>query len=292
MIPLAALTVAGCLAVNPASDRVTAGDLAAVIPGLTTSAPEESVAFAPAPGVLRVFHVPELRRLAIRQHWNVEPSADVCVERPVFPADSEKLLEAMHRTLPQAAITILDYARQPLPAGDIEFPAAGLRSSAAGALWIGAVHYAGTRRLTVWTRVKVAVTASRVLAAVDLRPGEAVNAAQLRVETSEVFPVAAPILQSVDDAVGKWPRTTIRSGTALRADMLHLPPDIARGDTIAVEVHNGAAHLELEALAEGPGSIGEMIPVRNVSTRKRFLARVEGKGRVSVTVAGPAKVNP
>ena len=232
MIPLAALTVAGCLAVGPASDRDCGRRSGSSIPGLTTSAPEESVAFAPAPGVLRVFHVPELRR------WRYDSIGRRALGRRLRRTSG---ISARFRTA--AGSDAPDFAggrdrpswttaRQPLPAGEIEFPAAGLRSSAAGALWIGAVHYAGTRRLTVWARVKVAVTASRVLAAVDLRPGEAVNAAQLRVETAKCFRLPA-ILQSVDDVVGKWPRTTIRAGTALRADMLHLPSRIARGDTIA-----------------------------------------------------------
>ena len=71
---------------------------------------------------------------------------DICVERPVSPPDPERLLAAMRKAMPQADITVLEYSRQPVPAGEIEFPANGLRPGAAGALWIGYVRYAGTRR--------------------------------------------------------------------------------------------------------------------------------------------------
>jgi flagella basal body P-ring formation protein FlgA len=49
-----------------------------------------------------------------------------------------------------------------------------------------------------------------------------------------------------------------------------------------VDVFAGATHLELEGLAESSGSVGEFISIRNPESKKRFRARVEGRGRVSV----------
>jgi flagella basal body P-ring formation protein FlgA len=293
MMLLAALTLTGCLAVNPGSDRITAGDLAGAIPGLIPPDAAAEVALAPAPGVARVFHVPELHRLAQRLHWDVQPSTDLCVERPVSPPDPAKLLEAMHRALPQAAIELLEYGRQPLPAGDLEFPASGLRPANNGGLWTGSVRYAGTRRLSLWVRVKVSVLVPRVVTVVALRAGEAITADAVRVETREEFPGAAASLQSAEEALGKWPRAAIRAGTAIGPAMLESPRDVVRGETVVVDVRNGSAHLELEARAEASGVIGETIPVLNPLSHKRFPARVEGKGKVSVTVPVPGgKVNP
>jgi flagella basal body P-ring formation protein FlgA len=74
-------------------------------------------------------------------------------------------------------------------------------------------------------------------------------------------------------------------------DLLENPRDVMRGDTVRVEVRDGGAHLELEATAEGSGAFGEIISVLNPISKKRFPARVEGKGRVSVDAA-VAKVMP
>ncbi|MGO9231609.1 MAG: flagella basal body P-ring formation protein FlgA [Bryobacteraceae bacterium] len=49
--------------------------------------------------------------------------------------------------------------------------------------------------------------------------------------------------------------------------------------------------MELEATAEASGAFGEIIAVQNPISKKRFPARVEGKGRVSVDAAA-AKVMP
>lgn len=291
MMPLAALALTSCLAVSPGSDRILAGDLAAAIPGLRVPAPETPVAFGPAPGVKRVFRVAELRRLAERFGWEGEPETDICVERPVSPPDPARLLAAMRKTMPQADIAILEYGRQPVPAGEAEFPANGLRPGAAGAFWTGYVQYAGTRRFAIWARVKILVPARRLIAATDLPAGHGITPDEVRAETRADFPASLPFLQSFEEAIGKWPRATIRAGTALRAGMLENPKEVVIGDTVTVEVRNGGAHLELEAQAEGSGAVGETIPVRNPESHRRFLARVEGKGRVSV---GPAasKVNP
>ena len=291
MMPLAAFAVAGCLAVRPGSGQILAGDLAATVSALTLPAPEVPVALAPAPGVQRVFRVAELRRMAGRFGWNWQPDADICVERPVSPPDPAQFVAAMRQAMPDADITILDYGRQPVPAGEVNFQTNGLHPGPGGAVWTGYVRYAETHRFAVWARVKVLVPVTRLIAAVDLQPGRAITAGQIHVETRPEYPPSAPILSSGEEAVGKWPRTAIRAGTSIRATMLRNPMVVLRGDTVTVEVFNGAAHLELEGLAQGSGAMGETIAVLNPDSHKQFPARVEGKGRVSVG-SPAAKVNP
>jgi flagella basal body P-ring formation protein FlgA len=291
MMPLAAFALASCLAVNADSDQILAGDLAAAVPGLAVSAPRIPVALAPAPGVSRVFRVPELRRMAERFGWNWQPGGDICVTRPVTPPDPAQFLAAMRKAMPQAEIAILDYGRQPVPAGELEFQANGLRPNPAGALWMGSVRYAGTHRFPIWARVQVLVPVTRVVAAADLAAGRAIAADAVRTETRLEYPPMEPALASDTDVIGKWPRTMIHAGAAIRAAMLANPQVVFRGDTVTVEVFDGGAHLELSAVADGSGAMGENIAVLNPDSHRRFMARVEAKGRV--TVGSPAgKVNP
>jgi flagella basal body P-ring formation protein FlgA len=291
MMPLAALAVAGCLAVRPGSDQILAGDFAAAIPALAVPVPEAPVALAPAPGIQRVFRVAELRRIAGRFGWNWQPDADICFERPVSSPDPAQFLAAMRRAMPEADIAILDYGRQPAPAGEVEFQANGLRPGPGGALWAGSVRYAGTHRFSVWARVQLLVPVTRLIAAADLEPGRAITAGQVRTETRPEYPPSIPPLASSEEALGKWPRTMIHAGTSIRATMLRNPMVVLRGDTVTVEVFNGAAHLELQGLAQGSGAMGETIAVLNPDSHKQFPARVEGKGRVSVG-SPAAKVKP
>jgi flagella basal body P-ring formation protein FlgA len=288
---LPALFALACLAVSPSSDQILLRDLAPAFPWLASAAPETPVALAPAPGVARVFRVPELRRLAARLNLPAALDQEICVTRPVAAPDPAQLLAAMRKELPEATIEILDFSRQPVPEGEIEFPVRQLRRGAAGALWLGYVHYGGNRRFTIWARVKVLVAVERVLAVGDLPSGQPIQAAQLMAQTRQEYPASEPFARSLDQVAGKWPRLPIRAGTDIRTDLLENPRDIMRGDTVRVEVREGGAHLELEATAERSGAVGEIIPVLNPISKKRFPARVEGKGRVSVDAAA-AKVMP
>lgn len=220
MTPLATILMTGCLAVGAGSDQILTGDLVGALPALSALPADTVVALAPAPGIRRVFLVPELRRLAARLHWPVEPDADLCVERPVHAPDPAEFLSAMQKALPLAKITIAEYSRQALPAGEIVFPAAALKPARAGSLWMGYVVYGGTHRFVTWARVKALVAVERVVAASDLRAGEAITAEQVRLEELEEPPVTTPLLQSLRDAIGKSPRVAIRAGSPLRADML------------------------------------------------------------------------
>ena len=174
MILLSSFLLAGCLAVSAASDHVTAGALAAAFPGLEALPPETPLTLAPAPGVRRVFRIPELRRIAARFAVPA-PEAEICVERPVAPLDPDTLLEIFKKALPDARIELLDFSHRPVPAGSLEFPASGLREGVAGSLWTGSVRYGGTHQFAVWARVKVLATVRRVVALGDLPSGQAIT---------------------------------------------------------------------------------------------------------------------
>ncbi len=284
MIPLLSMALAACLAVGAGSDQIVAGDLVPAYPEMAALDPATPVGHAPEPGVSRTFRAFDLRTLAARFGLAPAPDREFCVERPVAPLDPAGLLEAMKNTLPQARIEILEYSRQPAPAGEVEFPRLGLHEGSPrnGALWSGSVRYAGNRRFVIWARVKVAVGVRRVLAMADLKAGQRIEPGQILEQTREEFPAPGDFAVTLEQVTGKWPRLMLRAGSEIRLDQLVEAKDVARGERVRVEVVAGAARLEFDGIAESSGSAGEMIPVRNPDTNRRFRARVEGRGRVSV----------
>jgi flagella basal body P-ring formation protein FlgA len=285
MIPLASFALAGCLAVGAGSDRITVADLAPVFPNLQSIAPDTAIGLAPAPGVRRIFRSPELRQIAARLHAPLPEATEICFERPTAPLDSARLLDVMRRQLPGAEIELIEYSKVSVPDGEIEFPITGLRPESTNAgrgFWSGAIRYTGNRRILIWAKVKVLVLAPRVIAAADLKAARAVDPTDLRLEMRQVFPSGAVFVASIEEAAGRVLRRSVVAGTPLSANWLDARKDVTRGETVRVEVWNGGAHLELDAEAEGSGSAGESISVRNPSSQKRFQARVDGKGRVSV----------
>jgi flagella basal body P-ring formation protein FlgA len=293
MILLLSMALAGCLAVGAGSDQIVARDLVPVYPEMASLDPGTPVGHAPEPGVSRVFRADDLRTLALRLGLPVVPEAEFCVERPVAPLDPAQLLAAMQAVLPEARIEILEFSRQPAPAGEIEFPRQALREGSArtGSLWTGSVRFGGNRRFLIWAHVKVLASVHRVVALGDLKPEHAIEAGQVIEQTREEFPAAGNFATALTDVAGRWPRLAIRAGSEIRADQLVEPKDVARGERVRVEVSIGATRLDFEGIAECSGSAGEMIPVRNPDSNRRFRARVEGKARVSVD-GNAVKVTP
>jgi flagella basal body P-ring formation protein FlgA len=282
MIHLAAFAVAVCLPVSAGSDQVLAGDLAASLPAWAAVPAVTPLALAPAPGVQRVFRLPELRRLAERWKLSPVPDSEVCVTRPVAVITADLLLATMQKELPAAHIEILDFSRLPAPEGELKFPASGLRPAPSGGYWNGYIAYAGKHRFALWARVKVTVGATRVVAAQDVKAGLPLDAAQFRVETREELP-AAGFVSTVDEVAGKILRRAIAAGVPLRAEWLEPAKVVMRGETVEVEAVHGGARLKLEGIAEASGAIGETIPIQNPASKQRFPARVEAKGKVIVT---------
>lgn len=278
------MALAACLAVGADSDQIVARDLAPAYPEMAALDPATPLGYTPAPGVSRLFRASDLRMLAARFGLPTVPDREICVERPAAPLDPAKLLAAMRSVLPDARIEILEYSRQPAPAGELEFSRQGLRDASwrNESLWTGAVRYAGNHRFAIWARVRIVATMQRVLALGDLKADRAIASGQVIVQTREEFPVAGNFAQTLEQVTGKWPRLTIRAGAEIRVDQLSEPKEVARGETVRVDVFDGAAHLQFEGIAESTGALGEMISVRNPTSSKRFQARVAGTGRVSV----------
>jgi len=278
----AAIVVAACLAVNPRSDHITAGDLAASVPEFAPVAAETPVALAPTPGIRRVLYRADLERIAARLNVTVTAPSDVCFERRLTPRDESTIKAAMQRSLPQARIAVLNYKKTPAPEGELEFPLLTLYRTPSGQWWKGFIRYGSNHRFSVWARVQVETTATRMVATGTLSPGQPVTPDQVRLETREEFPVEGDWAAAVDEIVGRIPRRRIAAGTSLLRSWFDGKKDVARGDKVRVDVWSGAAHLEIEGTAQGSGAVGQSIPVLNPDSKRRFQARVEGPGRASV----------
>ncbi|HTP88042.1 MAG TPA: flagellar basal body P-ring formation chaperone FlgA [Bryobacteraceae bacterium] len=279
----AVLPAAGCHPIN--AERIYARDLAAAVPLFSSLPPDFPVGYSPAPGWQRTFHVAELQRLAKANHLEGAIAHDVCFGWAMSVPDPDRIVEAMKKSLAgrDVHIEIVDRSRMPAPAGELVFPlsSASVRSSAP-VLWRGYVTYGDHKRFGIWASVMLTVKGTRVVAVNPLHTDVPIEAADVREESYEGPLQAIGVVADLKEAVGMVPRRPVGAGEPLLENLLDHPRDISRGDTVEVVVNAEGAMVRTAGIAEESGNRGATIVVRNATSGRRFHARVEDKGKVSV----------
>jgi flagella basal body P-ring formation protein FlgA len=287
----------------PSGDWITGDDLASAVPALAALPPALKVGYAPVPGLERVFHPDELRRLALANGLpDPKLTANVCSAWPLAPLTSEKLVAAMQKALAgrEPQIELLARNLAPAPAGEVVFPLAGLSGYSENAvIWKGYVIYAGTRRFETWASVRVRIKEIHLKAQGAIHVGDRLAPGQWRAETYAGPPSRDEILSDGANVEGLVARRDFVDGALLLTGYFEMPKAVERGDTVVVLAGAGAARIEAPGVALTAGRCGDVIGIRNPRSNRTFRARISAAGLVEVlpgTSAGlagnDAKGNP
>ena len=279
-----------CRFVN--NDRIAGADLSRALPEFAAIPPEAVVGYSPAPGSRRVLRYSELRRIGAQYDIAPPPDSHVCFEWKLRRITEDDVRTAIRDSLktPEARVEVIAISQALAPEGTLTYTLDGLPASiavdsASPITWRGYVLYGDGRKFTVWARVKVSATTTRVVATQLIPSAGAIRKDQVKVETYDDFPLRHDIARSLDEVVGRMPRRSIRPGMPVfRAD-LSQPFVVQRGESVAVTAIDGAARLTMDATAEASGRPGEVIPMRNPRTGRTFRAKVDGKGKAIVLAA-------
>jgi flagella basal body P-ring formation protein FlgA len=270
----------------PSGDWITGGDLAAMVPALAALPSALKVGYAPVPGLERVFHPDELRRLALANGLpDPKLTANVCSAWPLAPLTSEKLVGAMEKALAgrEPQIELLARNLAPAPPGEVVFPLAGLSGYSENAvIWKGYVIYAGTRRFETWVSVRVRVKEIHLMAQGAIHVGDRLAPGQWRAEPYAGPPSRDEILSDGAKVEGLVARRDFVDGAPLLTAYFEMPKAVERGDTVTVLANVGAARIEAPGVALSAGRCGEVIAIRNPRSNRTFRARIASAGRVEV----------
>ncbi|MCC7497682.1 MAG: flagellar basal body P-ring formation protein FlgA [Bryobacterales bacterium] len=285
---------AACLTLH--GDRITAGDLAGVLPAFSAVAPETALGYAPEPALTRVLDVAELRRLAKRYKISADGLHPVCVARQTRLLTAAEILSTL-RALPRLAgarIELVDFLRAPVPAGKLELAPAGLvvpqaSDASRPILWRGHIRYSATRTASFWVRFRALIRRHRVVAAAEIRPGTVISSSQLRVIDTEVSPFAPAVCETLECAAGKISWRSFSANEAIRPEQIRPAPVIARDDMVTVQVESGAVTIKITARAESGGAAGQRVTLVNQETRKRFQAIATGWRQARIDYGKEAK---
>jgi len=123
---------------------------------------------------------------------------------------------------------------------------------------------------------------------VTVRPverGMLVRADDVEIRTPERR-VPYRAIQSLDQALGKIAKQSLRSGELLLENHLEAPRLVERGETVTVFARTAGIQVRTHAVAKQHGSLGALVQVETFDRRERFMARVTGLRELEVFTTG------
>lgn len=282
-----------CVAVD--GERLLVRDLVPTIPAFAQLKGNTDLGPAPAPGVTRVVSRQQIMRWAgsIDLQTDIEIPVSICLERLMTTLQALAVLSAIQAAVAEifagkeAQIELLDFPRQKLPEGTLQFAKSGVLRGPiakldAPVLWRGVLLTAGKRNIPVWARARVLLQRECWMANVFLPTGSPVQADRFTVEKRWVNPFL-PAATCAAPPPGEYSlRRSLVSGQPLREGDLRTVPTVRRGNTVSAILSTRGATLSFPVIAENDAETGETLTVRNLATGKRLLGRVEAVGKVSL----------
>lgn len=90
------------------------------------------------------------------------------------------------------------------------------------------------------------------------------------------------IISDTDVVVGMKLRTNVKPNTEITGNMVRSIPIVKKGKPVRIVFENGSMRITTIGLSDQDGMHGELIKVRNISSRKMIYARVMGNSLVKV----------
>jgi flagella basal body P-ring formation protein FlgA len=283
----AALATSGqCIEV--AGARIRAGDIASSVPELSNIPPDTEIGISPLPGAVR-----HLRAIELSRVLGSPVAGEVCVVRRMRPLTVDEITAAMRSRIPDpnVRLSVVDYSHSPVPPGAVEFSLSGLSPgtsplSATPVMWRGRVRYDAGRTATVWARVQISVASRVLVARRQMRPGEAVTAADVEEKTIDYSSLSPPQAVDLDTLTNSETSRDIAPGAVIERSMLRSRAAIRKGDTIRVAVKSPGAELRFDAAVASSARIGDRVLVRNPLNGRMVSAVVRSSGEAVIDLGG------
>ena len=90
----------------------------------------------------------------------------------------------------------------------------------------------------------------------------------------------AGLLQDPKQAVGQKLKLSMPAGAVLYAQNLDAPPLVNRGERVTIMAKSQAIQITAPGEARNSGALGEMVRVKNLTSRREIQARVLSAGVV------------
>jgi len=113
-----------------------------------------------------------------------------------------------------------------------------------------------------------------------LNRNEIIGEGDVTAKRQDISMLDAGLIQDPKEAVGKKLKTSLPAGAILYAQALEAPTLVHRGERVTIMAKSQAIKITAPGEARNSGALGEMIRVKNLTSRREIHARVTGAGLV------------
>ena len=140
----------------------------------------------------------------------------------------------------------------------------------------------GAKPWSLYVPVTVSVMGEVVVATRDLMRGQMISASDIELAERDLTQLHSGYLSTLDLAVGKRVKRTIRQGRIVKPIQIAAPTLIKKGAEVTIKASSDRIQITTKGKALGSGGIGERIRVRNLRSSKVVEATVVNAGTVQV----------
>jgi flagella basal body P-ring formation protein FlgA len=216
--------------------------------------------------------------------------------RPLTSQEIEKAIrESLGSAASDARIRILEFSRNSIVPGRVEFPLTGaspplLNQPDRPFLWRGRVVGQLGEDSLCWARVQVTIARKTVRLRIALLAGQVVKASDLESLEIEACPLVTPKDEEISEYAGLSVKRSLPAFAFLNKNLVETPPLVRRGNVVHVIAIAGQARITFDGEAHSDGYLGQSIQVTNVHSGRSFFGSVSGENSVLVTVTQAAKL--
>lgn len=171
-----------------------------------------------------------------------------------------------------------------LPKGRVAYKVAAPRNPELMGKCSIAVEFSvnGHSQKKVWATADIEILGPVVVTRKPLGRHKPITEDDIELQTMDLANLPDSVITDPGAVLGKRTRRAIGAQTALRADLVELPPLVKRGDLVVIVAESNGLKITTLGQVKKRGRLGERIPVINMDSKKILYARVIDSNTVKV----------
>jgi flagella basal body P-ring formation protein FlgA len=144
------------------------------------------------------------------------------------------------------------------------------------------VRCAQPKPWTLYVSAHVGLELPVVIAVKDLARGSPLQGGDLKLQVMDTSHLLRGHFTAIDELLGSRLKRTLRRGQVVTPSMLVVQKTVQRGERITILSAIGTIEVRSLGKALRDGNPGDLIPVQNLTSKKRLEARVVSAGLVAI----------